>query len=134
MRTIKFRVINGSVICAIEELTPSGWIHRLLNNGVDYIGCFNEYEFGHSSGLIRNQFTGLHDKHGKEIYEGDIIAWDYEYDSDYDGDMPIVKRSAGRAQVKDIFDTWQIKEAARESKGVEVVGNIYSNPELILNK
>lgn len=82
--------------------------------------------------FIPMQFTGLNDKNGIEIYEGDVYSWDYEYDSDYDGDMPIVKRSAGRGHVKDIFDTWRIKEAAKEGKGVEVIGNIYENPTLIL--
>lgn len=76
------------------------------------------------------QFTGLLDKNGKEIYEGDVIAWDFEYDSDYDGDMPIVKRTAGRSVVKDIFDQSDYRFAKNEGNGVTVIGNIYENPEL----
>jgi uncharacterized phage protein (TIGR01671 family) len=81
--------------------------------------------------ITEAQYTGLKDKNGKEIYEGDVISWDYEYDSDYDGDMPIVKRSTGKAAIKDIFDRERIFTARQEGKGVEVIGNIYENPELL---
>ncbi len=77
------------------------------------------------------QFTGFKDRDGKEIYEGDIISWKYEYDSDYDGDMPIVKTSEGKAVVKDIFDTYNIRRAKEEGKGCKVIGDIYTTPELL---
>lgn len=77
------------------------------------------------------QFTGRTDRDGTEIYVGDIYSWDYEYDSDYDGDMPIVKRSTGVREVKDIFDTMEIYTAAREGKGVKLIGNIYQHAHLL---
>ncbi len=82
-------------------------------------------------GIVLMQFLGLKDRYDVEIYEGDIIEWDYEYDSDYDGDMPIVKRTTGKKEIKDIFDREKIFTAKSEGKGVEVVGNIYQNPELL---
>lgn len=77
------------------------------------------------------QFVWETDSEGTEVYEGDVYEYDYEYDSDYDGDMPIVKRSTGRGYVKDIFDTFRIKEAKSEGGKVKVIGNIHSNPELL---
>lgn len=75
------------------------------------------------------QCMGIKDRDGEEIYVGDIIEWDYEYDSDYDGDMPIVKTSKGTHAIKDIFDDSEIKLAARESKGVKVIGHICEQPD-----
>lgn len=112
----------------VDEL----YFHEDGSFGVGFIymdGNMVSPDSEHVKGIM--QYTGLKDKNGKEIYEGDIIAWDYEYDSDYDGDMPIVKRSTGKAEVKDIFDRWRIHEAATEGNGVEVIGNIYEKPELI---
>ncbi len=75
------------------------------------------------------QYLGHRDKNDKEIYVGDIIQWDYEYDSDYDGDMPIVKRSTGKRVIKHINDTSEIITARQEGKGCEVIGHIFETPD-----
>lgn len=70
------------------------------------------------------QFTGLYDKNGKEIYEGDIVQWE-ECVADY----------TFVTQKSEVF--YSENSASFEPLNefsycnFEVIGNIYDNPELL---
>lgn len=75
------------------------------------------------------QFTGLHDKNGKEIYEGDIlrtITYENIYEVSFHiGSFVLVDRDPGFTTImKQPIGCYQTDIL------LEVIGNIYENPEL----
>jgi uncharacterized phage protein (TIGR01671 family) len=79
---------------------------------------------------ILMQYTGLEDKNGKEIYEGDIVRYDEKaegYTPKYTGKGYEVIWEEKKARF-----TLRCQEIwGMIYKGYEVIGNIYENPELL---
>lgn len=71
------------------------------------------------------QYTGLHDKNGKEIYEGDIV-----YIASEDENAFILwDKETARYIIQ--FKGWCADFDNFYGKDLEVVGNIYDNSELL---
>ena len=129
MREIKFRGMTN-------KRDESEWTYGdLLHYNDEYFINVFETEFGERAYMERVikksicQFTGLHDKNGKEIYEGDIIRFTYEKDfriSLEDSETRIVNKAF---EVK----WWETQYNIIKSNEVryEVIGNIYENHELL---
>lgn len=77
------------------------------------------------------QYTGLKDKNGKEIYEGDIV----KSISGKIGYVIFLQQEMGYVVVWDNCDTrlgHRNRGGGYECDGsIEVIGNIYDNPELV---
>ncbi|EMT52711.1 MULTISPECIES: YopX family protein [Brevibacillus] len=81
-------------------------------------------EDGHYSTLM--QFTGLCDKNGKEIYEGDVCLL-FNKGSDLFGEEPVVVEWIGEDETGYGIG-WGVFPSMFE---YVVIGNIYENPELL---
>lgn len=77
------------------------------------------------------QYTGLKDKNGKEIYEGDIVSFNLK--SDNEGQPNII----GYIEYQTTFSGYKIMSFKGSFaldyniKDIEVIGNIYENSELL---
>ena len=119
MREIKFRAIDiytkkfvygqlVNVSCKKDKSPQTGW--RIVQRGID---CLI-----HTPVDVETvgQFTGLHDKNGKEIWESDIVKYQNRF-------LLEVKFTCG------IFHAGTVEGERLEL--CEIIGNIYENPELL---
>ncbi len=108
MRQVKFRYWNGSKVLNQEAI----------------INHLNKYIARNDKHLM--QFTGLFDKQGVEIYEGDIVKFKVRIIGDrYEEENLSVIYKNGCFIIKNthILSDWYMY--------CKVIGNIYQNPELL---
>ena len=84
------------------------------------------------------QFTGLHDKNGKEIYEGDVVTSFEDTFSKDDMQIRVVKLCDGGFRMlyvdkEDGVADWHDGHTVDEilSEKIEIIGDIYRDPELL---
>ena len=129
MKTIKFRIFNKKIKSYID-INSSAIMIDELNNLND--------------NLIVEQFIGLHDKNGKEIYTGDILQL-----KRLDGSVLLYKIFSVKGGFA--FNTHQddfykpqseiyFYESTSDMQNssfictLEIIGNVFENPELLEKK
>ena len=158
MREIKFRgkrIDNGEFIC--------GKLLRISETNQHFISPIssNIYDGEKISGLIKKfdgqfmiietvevfpktagQFTGLLDKNGVEIYEGDIVDMHYFFGNAYAPDYGVFEDESNVIGVVGINEIGTYTETEDEKhfwliylqepeEELKVLGNIHENPELL---
>jgi len=132
MRANKFRAWDGEIFLYLD-----------LNNVEKDINLSWLLQFFRSE---KQEFTGLKDKNGKEIYEGDLLLSELD---DYVFEVlpitPISRiecermRTHGRYYGKEYVQSNGLSEHYCDDwisnpEWYEVIGNIYENPELLEDK
>jgi len=143
MREIKFRAWDkdNKVMWAITELnwrTPRQGSEIFYKRGVfgnneQPLGANAEYVS--MTSIILMQYTGLKDRNNKEIYEGDVVkatksnpyAFGLEKYRGIDGKYEIIFCEGNFTIYKGLL----MMEDTVNLMGLEIIGNIYENPELI---
>jgi uncharacterized phage protein (TIGR01671 family) len=121
MRTIKFRF-------RLKELTSDGYqewfefatLDELIRGG-SIVGTTAEI-------IAKDLFTGLLDKNGKEIYEGDVV---FHEDGEYSWYAVVRWDEHDLYFYADLYHTNEPLQTEFVEAELEVIGNIYENPDLI---
>lgn len=119
MRTIKFRAWDKErefmyEPLDLEEIYCDAFFYKLGRI------CLDEDNFPN---LITMQYTGLKDKNGQEIYEGDILTiW---IDNHKQKPKYIVE------DMRELYHELERDDSYYRIQKCEVIGNIYENPELL---
>lgn len=130
MREILFRAKHIHIFQENKHLDGM-WVYGYLEDK-DYINSPElEGEFLIDPETVC-QYTGLKDKNGRKIFEGDIISGERYHDfgqgGEYVPEKCVIKWDEKRAAFEPVY-WWEGYN--HDLKYYEVIGNIFDNPELV---
>lgn len=143
MREIKFRAWGNrdNCWCGAFSVHKSGLFTEMsgakMENGV-CIAYADWIDLSKQDEIVLMQYTGLKDKNGKEIYLGDILQTSNLTDHSIDiwdknvHGLTICQELDDRLGFT--FSNWHPKydeDSVYDFRYIEVIGNIYENPELL---
>lgn len=125
MREIKFRAWDkeNKKMMKVSSLSLENKEIAVRENGT--------YHFFRMKNLELMQYTGLKDKNGKEIYEGDIVLIKLDETSTWHKTVVGFKKGAFIADLIDKEDYVYIFHHGFTGDDFEIIGNVYENKNLL---
>ena len=125
MRQYRGRIKDSTVwVYGYYTKSPQGiariWSPITKDNGESYL-----YDYVVDPETV-GQYTGLKDRHGQEIYEGDILR-------DDEMGLNVVRWEDGSFWLEMFYEGNQslMEHLSDYNEVCEIIGNIYENPELL---
>lgn len=124
-REIKFRAWHKDLkkMFKIGQITLEEGTWNFEPNDRDFIGMSIPYQ----PSFVLMQYTGIHDKNGKEIYEGDIV----EITKECVCEKGIIVFKNGCFFIKVKENLLALYNCEFNNYKVKKIGNIYDNPEML---
>lgn len=140
-REIKFEYVGRNVMHG--DIVRQALTLEQIQLGRDMLTFFNP-DNDNCEMLAKRQYTGIKDKNGKEVYEGDIVRCTTRNKND--------KRKIDEKFISEIFwevDTFLVHDSPKcdspigtydgnnhslimpVNPTIEIIGNIYENPEML---
>ena len=136
MREIKFRVLIDNKIYYQDKYEAYGDNLSSIDICKETITITSFYNYEdvyrfEDEEVKLMQYTGVKDKNGKEIYEGDIVLIKLDETSTWYKTVVKFKEGAFIASLIDGEDYIYIFNRGFDSNDFEILGNVYENPELL---
>ena len=137
MREIKFRVLIDNRIYYQDKYDKYGDNLTSIDICKETITITNFYNYEdvyrfEDEEVKLMQYTGVKDKNGKEIYEGDIIKYKFPYDTRLKHISPVkFLETEASFGIKDRYGNEIPLYTISANNYFEVIGNIYKNKNLL---
>lgn len=129
MIEIKFRVwdTNPEKECTGKQMM---YIDPIISPTPQDSTINDIFKYSQKGGWVWMQYTGLKDKNGVEIYEGDVVNYVSDYGKEWNGFVEWCDYLA-KFYIEAIVGDDEGNDDGDFDRDLEVIGNIYENHELI---